>query len=211
MESIELISEDLSKIYSGKIIFKNLSLKLYSGDSITILGRNGSGKSTLIKILAGLISGNNGNVFLKSNNSLIPNNLWYSYIGLISPYLNLYDELSAIENLDFFCSLRSKQKIKMDDKIDFYLNKVKLYEKRNEPVKNYSSGMKQKLKLIFAVINEPKILYMDEPRSNLDTEGIDIVYETAEEHKKNGILIVATNDADDIQLCENSLNIEDYK
>jgi len=99
----------------------------------------------------------------------------------------------------------------MKEKIDFYLNKVSLFDKRNEPLKNYSSGMKQKLKLIFAIINEPGILYMDEPRSNLDAEGIDIICQTAEEQKKNGILIVATNDTDDIQLCEKSINIEDYK
>ncbi|MBS1516548.1 MAG: ABC transporter ATP-binding protein [Bacteroidetes bacterium] len=211
MNSIELISENISKTYSGKVIFKNLSLKLAGGDSLTVLGRNGSGKSTLIKILAGLISANRGDLFLKENNVKVERGKWYSKIGLISPYLNLYDELSAVENLEFFCGLRDENGSDSKDRINSYLNKVGLYEKRNEPVKNYSSGMKQKLKLIFAVINEPKILFMDEPRTNLDSEGIKIVYETAESHRENGILIVATNDADDIELCSDSLNIEDYK
>jgi len=211
MKSIELSAENISKSYSGKIIFKNFSINLKSGDSVSILGRNGSGKSTLIKLLTGLIASNKGKVILKVNGSTVPQNLWYSQIGLISPYLNLYDELTGIENLEFFCSLRNNSRDDMKEKIDFYLNKVSLFDKRNEPLKNYSSGMKQKLKLIFAIINEPGILYMDEPRSNLDAEGIDIICQTAEEQKKNGILIVATNDADDIQLCEKSINIEDYK
>ncbi|HQY20284.1 MAG TPA: ABC transporter ATP-binding protein [Ignavibacteria bacterium] len=211
MKSIELSAENISKSYSGKIIFKNFSINLKSGDSVSILGRNGSGKSTLIKLLTGLIASNKGKVILKVNGSTVPQNLWYSQIGLISPYLNLYDELTGIENLEFFCSLRNNSRDDMKEKIDFYLNKVSLFDKRNEPLKNYSSGMKQKLKLIFAIINEPGILYMDEPRSNLDTEGIDIICQTAEEQKKNGILIVATNDTDDIQLCEKSINIEDYK
>ncbi|MFZ1321099.1 MAG: ABC transporter ATP-binding protein [Ignavibacteria bacterium] len=211
MKSIELSAEKISKSYSGKIIFKNFSITLKSGESVTILGRNGSGKSTLIKLLTGLIASNKGKVNLKVNESTVPQNLWYSHIGLISPYLNLYDELTGIENLEFFCSLRNNSDTDMKEKIDFYLNKVRLFEKRNEPLKNYSSGMKQKLKLIFAIINEPGILYMDEPRSNLDAEGIDIICQTAEDQKKKGILIVATNDTDDIQLCENSINIEDYK
>ncbi|HQY52752.1 MAG TPA: ABC transporter ATP-binding protein [Ignavibacteria bacterium] len=211
MKSIELSAENISKSYSGKIIFKNFSINLKSGDSVSILGRNGSGKSTLIKLLTGLIASNKGKVILKVNGSTVPQNLWYSQIGLISPYLNLYDELTGIENLEFFCSLRNNSRDDMKEKIDFYLNKVSLFDKRNEPLKNYSSGMKQKLKLIFAIINEPGILYMDEPRSNLDAEGIDIICQTAEEQKKNGILIVATNDTDDIQLCEKSINIEDYK
>lgn len=211
MKSIELTAENISKTYSGKIIFKNFSINLKSGESVAILGRNGSGKSTLIKLLTGLIASNKGKVNLKINESSVPQNLWYPHIGLISPYLNLYDELTGFENLEFFCNLRNNSGTDMKEKIDFYLNKVRLFEKRNEPLKNYSSGMKQKLKLIFAVLNEPGILYMDEPRSNLDTEGIDIICQTAEEQKKKGILIVATNDTDDIQFCENSINIEDYK
>jgi len=211
MKSIEIICDNLSKIYSGKVIFKNLSLKLTTGNSISILGKNGSGKSTLIKILSGIISANKGSIIVSEENIPVPVNLCYSRIGLISPYLNLYDELTASENLRFFCGLRNDSEKVMDERIDYFLNRVKLFDKRNETVRNYSSGMKQKLKLIFAVINQPRILYMDEPSTNLDSEGIDIVYETAEEHKKNGILIVATNDKEDIKLCESSLNIEDYK
>ncbi|HAY32955.1 MAG TPA: ABC transporter ATP-binding protein [Ignavibacteria bacterium] len=211
MKSIEIVCDNLSKIYSGKVIFKNLSLKLSSGNSVSILGKNGSGKSTLIKILSGIISANKGSITVSENNIPVPGNLCYTKIGLISPYLNLYDELTAYENLKFFCGLKNNSDIGIDEKINFYLNRVKLFDKRNETVKNFSSGMKQKLKLIFAVINEPGILYMDEPGTNLDSEGIDIVYETAEEHKKNGILVVATNDKEDIKLCERSINIEDYK
>jgi len=110
MKSIELSAENISKSYSGKIIFKNFSINLKSGDSVSILGRNGSGKSTLIKLLTGLIASNKGKVILKVNGSTVPQNLWYSQIGLISPYLNLYDELTGIENLEFFCSLRNNSR-----------------------------------------------------------------------------------------------------
>lgn len=71
--------------------------------------------------------------------------------------------------------------------------------------------MKQRLKLAFAVINKPDILFMDEPRSNLDKYGIEIMNRIALDHKERGILIIATNDEEDKQLCDKSLNIEDYK
>ncbi len=71
--------------------------------------------------------------------------------------------------------------------------------------------MKQKLKLAFAVLHEPEILLLDEPRSNLDKAGIDMIYEVSAEQKKKGILIIATNDEDDKELCDSILSIEDYK
>ena len=67
------------------------------------------------------------------------------------------------------------------------------------------------MKLAFAVLHEPEILLLDEPRSNLDKAGIDMIYEVSAEQKKKGILIIATNDEDDKELCDSILSIEDYK
>jgi ABC-type multidrug transport system ATPase subunit len=71
--------------------------------------------------------------------------------------------------------------------------------------------MKQRVKLAFAIINDPKILLMDEPRTNLDVEGIDLVYKVAEEQVKNGVLILATNEPEDTSLCRNIISVEEYK
>ena len=71
--------------------------------------------------------------------------------------------------------------------------------------------MKQRLKLAFAILNDPMILLMDEPRTNLDEEGVKVVYDIAEKQKENGILIIATNEHDDTKLCDESINIENYK
>ncbi len=91
------------------------------------------------------------------------------------------------------------------------LEKVGLYKRRNDLIRNYSSGMKQRLKLAFAVLNKPQLLLMDEPRTNLDEEGISVVYKIAEEQKERGILILATNESEDTSICKTGLNIEDYK
>ena len=211
MSLTEIKCDNLSKSYSGRIIFKDLSFSISSSKSLTVTGSNGSGKSTLIKVIANLIHSSKGNISIKSDNTEVPRDKWFEKTGLLSPYLNLYDELTGFENLDFFYRLKAKDGNYSNDRIDHVLHKVNLYEKRNELLKNYSSGMKQKLKLAFAVLHEPEILLLDEPRSNLDKAGIDMIYEVSAEQKKKGILIIATNDEDDKELCDSILSIEDYK
>lgn len=211
MSFVEINCENLSKTYSGKTIFKNLSFNISSSQSLTITGSNGSGKSTLIKVIANLIHSSKGKITLKSDNAEVPRDKWHERTGLLSPYLNLYDELSGYENLEFFFRLKSKKGRSSKDRIEQALQRVNLFEKKNELLKNYSSGMKQKLKLAFAVLHEPEILLLDEPRSNLDKAGIEMIYEVSAEQKKRGILIIATNDEDDKELCDDILSIEDYK
>ena len=211
MSLTEIKCENLSKSYSGRTIFKNLSFNISTSQSLTVTGSNGSGKSTLIKVIANLIHSSKGNISVKSDNMDVPRDKWFEKTGLLSPYLNLYDELTGFENLDFFYRLKAKDGSDSHGRIDHVLHKVNLYEKRNEQLKNYSSGMKQKLKLAFAVLHEPEILLLDEPRSNLDKAGIDMIYEVSAEQKEKGILIIATNDEDDKELCDNILSIEDYK
>jgi heme exporter protein A len=211
MGNVELICDNLSRTFSGKTVFKNLNFNISNSRSLLITGRNGSGKSTLIKIIAGIIHSSKGKVLIKENNVEVKKENWFKKIGFASPYLNLYDELTGYENLDFFFRLKSLGEDKPDGKIDFILKKVSLYEKRNEQVKNYSSGMKQRLKLAFAIMNEPGILLLDEPRTNLDKEGVELIHRISKEQKEKGILIIATNDEEDKEHYENFLNMEDYR
>ena len=154
-----------------------------------------------------------GSVEINENNLSLPKEKWYQKTGLLSPYLNLYDELTGFENLDFFLKLKTFQTDDKEaaEKVNSLLKEVNLFDKRNETVKNYSSGMKQRLKLAFAILNDPEILFMDEPRSNLDQSGIDIMINVANRQKEKGILIIATNDAEDKLICDELINIEDYK
>lgn len=211
MTNVDLQCIGLSKRFINKTIFKNLDLKLSGGDSIAITGRNGTGKSTLIKVISNLIRESSGKVILNIDGKEIPQGKRYKHIGLVAPYLNLYDELNAFENLDFFYRLKNKTRCKSAvEKINSLLERVNLYNRKTDLVKNYSSGMKQRLKMAFSILSEPEILFMDEPRTNLDREGIEIAYSIADEQKQRGILIIATNEAEDLHLCEKRINIEDY-
>ena len=216
MPGINLECKNLEKNYLGKTVFKNINLNLNSGDSLVITGKNGSGKSTLVKIISHLIKQSKGEINLTVENNKIEKENFYKYTGMLAPYINLYDELTAYENLSFFYKLKSDtskeiSKKELSELIDVHLEMVNLFKRKNDLVKNYSSGMKQRVKLAFAVINKPPLLILDEPRTNLDNEGIDIVYKSAEEHIKRGILIVATNEKEDFRLGKEIINLENFK
>jgi ABC-type multidrug transport system ATPase subunit len=211
MDSIRLQCKEISKRYNGKIIFKNVDIELAENSSLVITGKNGSGKSTLLKVISHLIRLDKGKITLEINGNKIAVDKFYTKIGLFAPYLNLYDELSAWENLDFFYDLKVDKKEEKKEKIKYLLEKVGLYNRRDDLIRNYSSGMRQRLKLAYSVLNSPALLLMDEPRTNLDEQGISVVYEIAEEQKKNGILILATNEKEDTAICSTKLSIEDYK
>jgi heme exporter protein A len=211
MDSINLKCTNISKSYNGKIIFKDVNISLTEKSSMVITGRNGSGKSTLLKVISQLIRLDKGKIELDVNGEKISREKFFNKIGFFSPYINLYDELTGFENLDFFYDIKVEKKEGKNEIIKELLEKVGLYKRRDDLIRNYSSGMRQRLKLAFSVLNNPQLLLMDEPRTNLDEEGISVVYKIAEEQKNRGILILATNEAEDTSICGTNLNIEDYK
>jgi len=205
MNTISFTTEKIAKTFNRRKIFSEISFSLNKSDSLAITGRNGSGKSTLLKILANVLSPTKGEIGMKINDKIVKPTDYFAYLGLVSPYLQLYDEFSGWENLDLFRRIRG-----VDASVDYLtelLRRVNLWERRNDYVRTYSSGMKQRLKYAFALIHRPPILLLDEPTSNLDTEGISTVYQIIEEQKKAGILIVATNDAEDMKKCEQVLDL----
>jgi heme exporter protein A len=202
-KEIRLHAVNLTKKFNRRVIFENINFELSTGSSTAITGRNGSGKSTLIKIIANLLSETSGKLKLIDGGAEIKKESVYQYLGFVSPYLNLYDEFSGMENLKIISNIRGSG----HDNIENVLKRVGLHERRNDLLKIYSSGMKQRLKIAFAILHNPRILLLDEPTSNLDTEGVSIVDDIAGEYKKGRILIIATNDAHEKSLCEGEINL----
>ena len=200
---ISLQISGLRKEFDRRPVFKNLDLTLTNSDSIAITGRNGSGKSTLIKVLANVYTQTSGNIELTLDGNGIERQHYYKYLGFVSPYLNLYDEFTGYENLHFVTKVRGIKR----EGIDEVLSRVGLYDRRHDLVKIYSSGMKQRLKIAFSIIHNPQILMLDEPTSNLDSDGIKTVDEIAEEYKNGRILIIATNDEHEKNLCKGEINL----
>lgn len=205
MSAFSLTLGGVEKQFSRRTVFRDVSLSLSQGDSLAITGRNGSGKSTLVKVIAGLLTATRGKVeYVVDGKTLEIENL-RRYIGLVSPYLQLYDEFSGSENLELLSQIRSDPGIDAK-RIQHVLETAGLWERRSDDVRTYSSGMKQRLKYAFAVLHRPPLLILDEPTANLDHDGIAMVKKLADEQKARGVLIVATNDADEARWC--SANIE---
>lgn len=209
MNSYSLEIKNLSKNFGRRLIFQNINYSISSNTVLGISGNNGSGKSTFMKIIAGVLSPNKGEIVHSLNGNKINSYELFNHIGFVSPYLILYEEFSAEENLKVFSKIRG---IKYDSEyIRMLFEKMNLYNRRKDIVKTYSSGMKQRLKYVFALMHKPGFLLLDEPTSNLDIEGKDSVYSIVNEYSKNYIIIIASNEEQDLKMCGDIIYLENYK
>jgi heme exporter protein A len=209
MSSYSIQSQNLSKLFGRRLIFKDINFNWSVKGIFGISGPNGSGKSTLVKIVAGLIASSSGKIIHKnSGGEIIPEKL-HNHIGFVSPYLVLYEEFSAWENLKIFAKIRG---VNFDEeKVTSYLTQFLLENRKNDLVKTYSSGMKQRLKFIFALMHSPEVLIFDEPTSNLDEEGKKVVYDIVREEGKTKIVVIASNESKDLELCNEVILLEKFK
>jgi heme exporter protein A len=209
MSEYSLFAESINKTFGRRLIFTDISFKLNSSTIFGISGPNGSGKSTLVKIIANIISPSSGKLIHSLNGSEVKPEKLHNHIGLVSPYLVLYDEFTAYENLNFFSEIRGISFNK--DRVDDLLNKFLLFNRKDDFVKTYSSGMKQRLKFIFALMHSPHLIILDEPTSNLDDEGKEVVYELVREEGSRNVVIIASNEKQDLNLCKVSIYLGNYK
>ncbi len=202
---MDLIAENIVKRFNNFLVLKNISFKVSSGSALAITGPNGSGKTTLIKILCNLMAPTRGQIIYRNGSVTIKRENIYQFIGLVGPYLQLYQELTAQENIDFFAGMRNLKHYK--PKIKTLMQLFNLNGREHDPVKTYSSGMQQRLKYVCALMHDPEILFVDEPRSNLDRKGIETVYQILTEQKKEKILILSTNDREDLHLADQTIEV----
>lgn len=209
MSNYSLTLKEVGKTFGRRLIFKRVTYERTSAGVLGLSGPNGSGKSTLAKIIAGVLAPTKGKVIHSiGSNEIMPEKL-HNHIGFAAPYLILYDEFTAEENIRLTAAIRG---IPYDGELVYSLfERFSLYKRRKDLVKTYSSGMKQRLKLIFSLFHHPELLILDEPVSNLDTEGKEKVYATVEEEANRRIIIIASNEESDLALCDTVLEIEQYK
>ncbi len=209
MDNFTVELNKVTKFFGRLLVFKNIDYSFTAGKIYGITGRNGSGKSTVSKIICGLDSPSQGKINYSLNNENIERQNIFAYTGFLAPYLILYGEFSALENLEYFSKIRGINFEK--EKALFWLNEFQIYKRRNYLLKTFSSGMLQRMKFIFALLHNPMLLVLDEPTSNLDTVGKDKVYEILGNLKEEKLIIIASNEKSDLELCSDFLNIEEYK
>ena len=189
-------AKGVAKAFAGPPIFRDVSLSAEMG-LVAVTGRNGSGKSTLLKIFAGLMRPSRGSITLWNGAAKLPDGDRLA-IGFASPELEFPDELTAVENLALLA--RSAGRSVTIHDIELRLEELGLAASaRHRRVGEFSSGMKQRVRLAFSLLLDPPVLLWDEPYSNLDTHGIDAARALMHARRDIGLVILATNDRRDIE------------
>ncbi len=170
-EGIRISFADVAKRYDLRVIFRSVSGEAVPGEVLVITGPNGSGKSTLLSILCGLLRPTRGSIHHFQGEADLERGSWRHHLGVVAPSMAVYEELDAMENLRFFARVRGIDGAR--DRCRECLEMVGLDPARKTPVRGFSTGMAQRLKIAQAVLHDPLVLVLDEPGSNLDPEGKD--------------------------------------
>jgi len=197
----------ICKYYSRTLLFKDVSFELAGGDALAVTGWNGSGKSTLMRIIAGLIRPSSGTVSMYYQDEVVPTDSRRRFVGMVAPALSLYDELTAIENMVFFCKVRGVES--REDTCRDMLRLVGLDDHAHKLSGRYSSGMKQRLKLAQALLHHPPLLLLDEPGTNLDSKGMQIVWDIIEKQKQWGMTVIASNEKREVDYADRIINLSE--
>ena len=198
--SIKVIN--LKKTYGTKEAVKDISFEIKENEIIGLLGPNGSGKTTTIGMILGLLKPTNGDVLI--NGLKIEENPIeiLQKINFISPYIELPKKLTVKQNLIIYGKLYSVKKL--NEKIDYFVSKLRLDNLLNRVTGELSSGQKNRISLAKAIINDPRVLLLDEPTASLDPEIGDFVRTFLENYKKEkkvSILLASHNMDEVTRLC----------
>lgn len=191
---ISISFADVAKRYDLRVVFRAVSGEAKPGEVLVITGPNGSGKSTLLAILCGLQRPTRGEIrYEQTGGGDLARDVWGRHLGVVAPAMAVYEELTAMENLRFYARVRGLHRRDSDHRA--LLDRVGLDPDRSTPVRGYSTGMAQRLKIAQALLHSPAVLFFDEPSSNLDPAGQDWLEEHVRALVDDGrTIVLATND-----------------
>jgi ABC-type multidrug transport system ATPase subunit len=205
---LDIRIESLGKKFFREWIFRKMDFHFRQGMAYAITGPNGSGKSTFLKALSGNIPATEGHIHYLADQKNISIDLWPRYISFAAPYLELVEEFSLQELLKFHFSFKKPQ---ANSSIESLAEQMYLQDALHKQVKNFSSGMKQRLKLGLAFFTHTPVILLDEPTTNLDTKGNDWYLQQIEKIKKDRLMIICSNQRHEYSFCDENVNICHYK
>jgi len=206
---VKIILSGTGKKYNTEWIFRELSFSFEKDHAYAILGRNGSGKSTLLQIIAGNIHPTSGKVCYIKDGQEIPMEKIYQHLTIVAPYQELIEEFTLKEMLDFHFRFKS---LVPGYTIQAIIERIGFKDPGRKTIRFFSSGMKQRVKLVLAFFSEIPVVLLDEPAMNLDETGMNWYLQLVNEMAKNRILLVCSNlQHKETAFCTENLFIEDYK
>jgi len=204
--------KDVSKKYGKKQVLSGVSFDIEEGDIFGLIGPNGAGKSTLINIITGILDPLNGEVLIGGHSIKKKPIEAKKLIGLVPQELALSEDISAIDNLNFFASLYGLSGKKLKEAVNEALEVVGLTEKKKEKVKKFSGGMKRRLNLAAAIMHKPRLLILDEPTVGIDPQSRNNIFEylrKVNSQDKTTILYTSHYMEEVEELCKNIFVIDE--
>ena len=194
MAFLEIIN--VSKSYGNKQILKNINLKLDKSSFTSLLGLSGCGKTTLLRIIAGLESVDSGKIFLEGKDiTLLPTQK--RNFGIVYQNFALFPHMTVFENIAYGLKIKKIDTLEIQQKVEAVLKKVNLLEKQKQNVTSLSGGEQQRVAVARALINQPLIVFADEPTGNLDSKNAKELHElfvSLRDDFKQTFLIVTHNE-----------------
>jgi ABC-type multidrug transport system ATPase subunit len=201
-------AENLGKRFNREWIFRGLQLDFHKSKAYAITGPNGSGKSTLLQIISGIMPSSEGTISYSNKNTVVDPEHLYREISIAAPYQELIEEYTLSEQIDFHLKF---QEFRQGCSKEQLISTLNLEKSTDKEIRFFSSGMKTRLKLGLAFFSDTSLLLLDEPTSNLDSKGIDWYQEEIRKNIADRLVIICSNQRYEYDLCEETLDISNYK
>ncbi|MCS4228417.1 ATP-binding cassette domain-containing protein [Sphingobacterium sp. BIGb0165] len=206
---MEITLKDIGRRYNSEWIFRHINYRFESGKSYAVLGQNGSGKSTLLKVLSGSLSSSEGELVYTNGESIIGIDQVYQQLSIAAPYIELIEEFTLRELFDFHFQFKSY--LQGFDK-ELVLNLLGLESALDKEIRHFSSGMRQRVKLVLACCSSSNLVLLDEPTSNLDRAGeewyLNLIARTKLDFR---LFIICSNQKKEYEFCDETISIVDFK
>lgn len=205
-DSVRLVGDSVTHRYGPRVALRSVTFAVEGPGVVAVTGANGAGKSTLLRIVSGLLRPSGGRTSLTVGGRDVAPAERRRHVGLATPELHFYEEMTAAENLVFAAEARGLSQ--PAEAAWRALTDIGLKARANDRVAAFSSGMKQRLRLAFASLSDPEVLMLDEPGSHLDEEGRTALDQFIHRERERRLVIVATNDPREMALASQSIQLD---
>jgi len=207
--NLKITLKDIGRRYNNEWIFRHINYTFESGKSYAILGHNGSGKSTFLKVLSSSLTPSEGELVYNYGDEVLGVDQVYQQLSLAAPYVELIEEFTLMELIDFHFKFKSY--LPSFDK-ETVISLLGLEHALDREIRFFSSGMRQRVKLVLACCSASSLVMLDEPTSNLDSSGEEWYLTLIDRTKlKSRILVVCSNQKKEYEFCDEHISILDFK
>lgn len=205
MPDLNIEAINLGKDYDHQTIFHQINFKYNRGRSVAVTGHNGSGKSTLLRVLSGMVTPTQGEILWSLDGKKLSSYRRFEFLSYCSPGFYFDSRFTVLQIMKQYLSVKpSRENLSVDDLIDL----IGFQDHKNKYINELSSGMNQRVRLVLTICADVPVLFLDEPCSNLDIQGVTWYEEMISRFATDKLIIVASNDAREYRFCQEELSMD---